>query len=82
MNAGFFDHLASYVKRTKGVPPSNRLAWFYDNQPMELIRAWGHGLLGLPESAKALREGARARHSDGTYYRFEFKNGRAEPVKA
>ena len=82
VNAGFFDYLADYAKKNSSVPAKERLRWFYDNQPMEVIRAWGHGVFALQGKAgETLRTGARARHHDGTYYRFEPKNGRAEPVK-
>jgi hypothetical protein len=82
VNAGFFDYLADYAKKNSSVPAKHRLRWFYDNQPMEVIRAWGRGVFGLQgKSSETLRAGARARHHDGTYYRFEAKDGRAEPVK-
>jgi hypothetical protein len=82
VNARFFDYLAEYAKKNSGVPQAERLTWFYDNQPMELIRAWGHGVLAFKGSgASQLWSGARARHHDGTYYRFEEKAGVAEPVK-
>jgi hypothetical protein len=82
VNAGFFDYLADYAKKNSGVPATERLRWFYDNQPMELIRAWGRGVFALQgKAADTLRKGARARHHDGTYYRFEVKDGVAEPVK-
>lgn len=83
VNAKFFDYLAAYAKTNTKVPAKDRLAWFYDNEPMELIRGWGYGMLGLQGTkAKALRAAARARHHDGTYYRFDFKkDGTVEPVK-
>jgi hypothetical protein len=82
VNAGFFDYLKDYAKKNSSVPATERLKWFYDNQPMELIRAWGRAVFGLEgKGADSLRAGARARHHDGTYYRFEAKGGPAEPVK-
>lgn len=82
VNARFFDYLAEHAKKNSSVPQSERLTWFYDNQPMELIRAWGHSVLAFRGSgASKLWDGARARHHDGTYYRFEEKAGAAEPVK-
>jgi hypothetical protein len=81
VNGPFFDHLAAYAKANSKVPAKDRLAWFYDNEPMEVIRAWGRAVFGLRGSSKALWQGARARHWDGTYYGFEEKGGVAEPVK-
>lgn len=85
MNKGFFDYLTTYAKSNSKVPKSEKLTWFYDNEPMELVRAWGHGCLAYRKDAtkqKRLWTNAHARNSDGEYYKFQFKGGKAEPVKA
>ena len=83
MNVRFFDHLKEYATARGGVPPGDRLRWFYENEPLQLVRAWGHAALGFAGGAQdALWTGARARNADGSYYRFEAKAGKAEPVKA
>jgi hypothetical protein len=83
MNLRFFDYLKEYATKRGNVPPGDRLRWFYENEPFQLVRAWGYAALGFQGGGqKSLWEGARARNVDGTYYRFEAKEGRAEPVKA
>lgn len=82
INKGFFDHLAAYWKASSSVPATgHRLQWLYDNDPMELIRAWGAGCAAYRKSSSAKRmwSNAHARHPDGTFYKFEWKGGKAEP---
>jgi hypothetical protein len=85
VNNGFFDYLATYAKSNSKVPKSEKLKWFYDNEPMELVRAWGNGCLAYrtdKTKQKRLWTNAHARNFDGEYYKFQFKDGNAEPVKA
>lgn len=37
----FFEYLVQYAQSNSGVSANDRLQWFYDNQPLELVRAWG-----------------------------------------
>jgi hypothetical protein len=83
INKGFFDHLAAYWKASSVVPATgHRLSWLYSYDPMELIRAWGTGCSAYRthSSSRRLWTNAHARHPDGTYYRFEWRAGKAEPV--
>ena len=85
VNKGFFDYLARYWKTSSYVPATgHRLSWLYEHDPMALIRAWGAGCAAYRESESAPRlwTRARARDPDGAYWRFEWKSGKAEPVKA
>jgi len=84
INDRFFEYLNQYVKSNSSVAAKDRLDWFYGNQPMELVRAWGHAARGYEghKSQSRLWEHARARHKDGTLYRFEVQKGVVQPVKA
>ena len=85
INSGFFDHLAAYWKASSSVPATGqRLSWLYQNDPMELIRAWGAGCAAYRQSSsnKRLWTNARARDPDGAYWKFVWKSGKAEPVTA
>jgi hypothetical protein len=85
VNGRFFDYLARYAKSNSKVPTSDKLEWFYDNEPMELVRAWGHACLAYRTKGQTgLWTYARARHSDGQYYKFTYDTTTktAEPVKA
>jgi hypothetical protein len=82
VNGRFFDYLAAYAKSNAKVPKSDKLKWFYENEPMELVRAWGHGVLTYKDKGqKRLWTNARARNVDGQLYGFEDQDGKAEPVR-
>lgn len=77
INKRFFDYLETWIKDNGGIPASDRLEWFYDKQPMELVRAWGHAV------AYWHRKTARARSKSGAFYKFKLKRSAktAVPVK-
>jgi hypothetical protein len=77
VNERFFDHLDTYVQ-AQGGPATNRLDWVYKTDPMALVRAWGHA------TANWFAGQARARGTDGNYYRFkrDARSGERLPVKA
>jgi hypothetical protein len=74
----FFDYLNSYAKQNSNVASKHRLKWFHQNEPMELVRAWGYA------TTFWYRNQARARDQNGKLYRFKYnkKTGVAEPVRA
>jgi hypothetical protein len=78
VNKRFFEYLDIYIdKDPKKVPGKDRLIWFYDNDPFELVKAWGWATKHWKQS------NARARDKDGTYYKFKVnKKGWPEPTKA
>jgi hypothetical protein len=80
VNDRFFAYLRAYAQVNASVPPRDRLAWFYERAPMVIIRAWGHGV--LPYRGGTMWEAARARHSDGTFYKFAVADGAAIAVAA
>jgi hypothetical protein len=88
VNEAFFDHLETFAATSKrSVPRRDRLAWFYANEPMELVRAWGVATARYRERGshqRRLWDQARARAADGTYYRFEYSKTtkKVTPVKA
>ena len=84
VNERFFEYVHNYVQTHSEVAANDRLKWFHSNRPMELVRAWGYAALGYRghKSLSLLWNHARARNKDGTYYKFEYKDGMAEPVKA
>jgi hypothetical protein len=77
VNERFFDYLDTYAKGDKSVPDKDRLAWFYEDKPIELVRAWGYATI-LWFSGQA-----RARDEKGNFYKFKVDKAKAsaEPVK-
>lgn len=77
VNEAFFDHLDAYATANGG-PAADRLDWFYKNNSMELVRAWGQATRTWFSSQ------ARARDKDGKFYKFvrNKKTGTMDPVKA
>lgn len=78
VNARFFGYLENYAKQNTGVPAQDRLNWFYQKQPMELVRAWGYATIFWYSKQ------ARARDQQGKFYRFNVdkKKQTAVPVSA
>jgi hypothetical protein len=74
----FFEYLENVAATNGKVPKDDRLEWFHGNEPMELVRAWGHATT----TAKWYTSQARARDKDGNFWRFKVSKGVAEPVKA
>jgi hypothetical protein len=66
----FFYYLNKYYAPTNAaVPGSDRLKWFYQNQPMDIINAWGYA------TRYWFSDKARVRGKDGKLYRFRIKRG-------
>jgi hypothetical protein len=66
----FFAYLDGVAASNSKVPTKGRLKWFYTNEPMELIRAWGHA------TTHWFHAQARARDQNGAL--FEFRLDRAK----
>jgi hypothetical protein len=77
VNKRFFKYLTDFATAHGKVPAAERLAWFYDHEPMQLVNAWGYA------TTFWIRSRARARGADGIFYRFKMdkKKGYAVPVK-
>jgi hypothetical protein len=73
-NARYFEVLEDFADANSG-PADDRLQWFYDNHPMELVRAWGHATQLWNKSH------ARARGKDGKFYKFKLVAGQVEAVE-
>jgi hypothetical protein len=65
VNERFFSYLADYASKNAKVPRDDRLEWFYANEPMELVRAWGFATIVW------LSKQARARDNAGNFYKFK-----------
>lgn len=78
VNGRFFEYLDGFVQKQANVPDEDRLEWFYQNHPMELVRAWGEA------TRNWLQQRARARDRLGDFYKFKLdkRSGNIEPVKA
>jgi hypothetical protein len=78
VNKRFFEYIDKYIALDpKKVPQTDRLIWLYDNDPMQLVKAWGWATKYWKQSR------ARARDRDGNFWKFKIKqNGWPEPVKA
>lgn len=78
VNARFFEYLDGQAAANSKVPKAERINWFYDNDSMQLIHAWGFA------TANWFAAQARARDKDGTFYKYkrDAKTGDSEPVKA
>ncbi|MGH6894584.1 MAG: hypothetical protein ACREEP_20245 [Dongiaceae bacterium] len=78
VNERFFDFLETRATTDTRVPKTDRLVWFYDNDSMQLVRAWGRATKNWFSGQ------ARARDKDGNFYKFkkDKKTGEMEPVKA
>lgn len=70
-NVRYFEFLESFAAANvdPAHPPANLLQWFYDNHPMELVRAWGHA------TQRWIKNAARARGKDGKLYKFKLDAG-------
>lgn len=70
-NVRYFEFLESFATANinPATPPTNLLQWFYDNHPMELVRAWGHA------TQRWNKNSARARGKDGKLYKFKLDAG-------
>ncbi|SRR6266545_893887 len=75
VNERFFEYLDDFARTSGKVPQSDRLEWFYLNEPMELVKAWGHA------TAKWLSSRARARDQAGELWRFKVTKGVVQPKK-
>jgi hypothetical protein len=74
-NVRFFAFLEEFAT-ANSAPATGRLQWFYDNHPMELVRAWGHA------TQLWYKSNARARGKDGKLYKFKLVGGKIEAVEA
>ncbi len=82
VNTQFFDFLDGQLAGHRRAPNTNKLAWLYQNHPMDVINAWGDAVSQYrTHRRRSLWTRARARHSNGTYYRFRFRNGQVVPVE-
>lgn len=77
VNGRFFDYIDALAKANSKIPATGRLAWLYDHEPMELVRAWGYATIPW------LSRQARARGKHGDFYRFSLNKAKdtATPVK-
>lgn len=77
VNGRFFDYIDNFEKTNGKLPATERLAWLYEHEPMELVKAWGYATIPW------LSRQARARSKDGTFYRFDVDKSKetATPVK-
>jgi hypothetical protein len=77
VNKRFFAYLDTYYAGATNVPNADRVIWLYDNDPMQLVKAWGWATKNFYQSQ------ARARDKGGTLYKFKVNaKGWPEPVKA
>lgn len=78
VNKRFFEYLNTYIATSKKkVPATDRVVWLYDNDPMELVKAWGWATKYFYQSQ------ARSRDKDGKFFKFKVNaKGWPEPVKA
>lgn len=76
-NVRYFEYLQDFANAN--IDPNNRpanlLQWFYDNHPMELVRAWGHA------TQRWIKGAARARGKDGKLYKFKLEAGQIKEVE-
>jgi hypothetical protein len=77
VNKRFFEYLDIYIAGASSVPKTDRVVWLYDNDPMQLVKAWGWATKSVRQSQ------ARARGQDGKHYKFKVNaKGWPEPVEA
>jgi hypothetical protein len=77
VNKRFFEYLDIYIAGASSVPKKDRVVWLYDNDPMQLVKAWGWATKYIRQSQ------ARARGQDGKHYKFKVNaKGWPEPVEA
>lgn len=77
VNKRFFEYLDIYIAGASSVPKTDRVTWLYDNDSMQLVKAWGWATKFVRQSQ------ARARDKDGKHYKFKVNaKGWPEPVKA
>jgi hypothetical protein len=77
VNDRFFKYLKDFAEASGKVPTTDRLQWFYDHEPMEIVRAWGHATIPWLSSQ------SRARDQTGTLCCFDVdkKADTARPKK-
>ena len=77
VNHRFFDYLETYAQKNSKVPAKDRIKWFYANEPMEIVKAWGYA------TSFWFRKRSRARDEKGDFYKFRYNKSTqvAEPVK-
>jgi hypothetical protein len=77
VNKRFFEYLDKYIAKEAKVGKTDRVVWIYDNDSMQLVKAWGWA------TKYWFQEQARARDKDGKFYKFKVNSkGWPEPVKA
>ena len=75
-NVRYFEFLQTFANANLGsATPANLLQWFFDNHPMELVRAWGHA------TQRWIKGAARARGKDGKLYKFKLEGGQIKEVE-